>query len=168
MINVLIVVIIALVAALGVQTWRVNESHKFAELLQVEKQSMNELHAMTTRQEIAKQSQIETVWKESYAEQVTRLTAEATAANARAIRLSSVADRLRNHIYSLATPSGSDPSQDPTASQGSQTASGSGLVLANLYTGADREAIELAQAFDAAYSAGSACERLHDTVSTGH
>lgn len=165
MINTLMVIVITLVVVLGVQTWRVSESQKFVELLQVEKRSMNEIHTIATKQEVDKQIVIETKWKETYATQVSRLASEAAAARVRSAELGVVADKLRQHIFTLAAASDREASFYSGTSEGSSSASGSGLVLANLYSGVDREAIELAQAFDAAYAAGQACELLHDTVS---
>lgn len=54
---------------------------------------------------------------------------------------------------------------EPAASDGSSTAAGPGLVLADVYRSTDEAAVELARAFDGARSAGLACERAYEVVS---
>jgi hypothetical protein len=77
----------------------------------------------------------------------------------RAAAADDVARRLRDHVTRLAaacTGSAPDSTGAPT--------SGPGLVLSNLYRGADTEAHELAASFDAARRAGLACERAYDAL----
>jgi hypothetical protein len=84
-----------------------------------------------------------------------RKTAEARAAAAAGLR--GVAGRVRDEIARQAA-------RDPAAAPGSPPASDAGLVLADLYRGVDAEAVELAEALDAARSAGRACERSYDSL----
>ncbi len=84
---------------------------------------------------------------------------------ARAAASRRVADQLREHITRLAASA--DRGRDgPAAAPGGPPATGPGLVLANLYRGADDEAHELAQAFDLSRRAGLVCERLYDSLSS--
>ena len=66
-------------------------------------------------------------------------------------RLAAYADRTR---------------RDPAPATGSAPATGPGMVLANLYRGADEEARELAASYDAARRAGITCERVYDSLTT--
>lgn len=75
-----------------------------------------------------------------------------------------VADQLREHVARLAASADQGRSDSPAA-PGSSTAAGPGLVLADLYRGADGEAHELAAAFDYSHRAGLLCERLYDSLS---
>ena len=83
----------------------------------------------------------------------------------RAAGLAASADKLRAHIARLATAADQGCGHPPAAA-GSASAAGAGLVLADLYRGADDEAQELARTFDAARRAGLACERIHDALTT--
>ena len=73
--------------------------------------------------------------------------------------------QLREHITRLAAAADQGRGHPPAAA-GSAPAAGAGLVLADLYRGADDEAQELARSFDAARRAGLACERIHDALTT--
>lgn len=53
---------------------------------------------------------------------------------------------------------------DPSPADGGAPAAGPGLVLADLFGGADEAAGELAAALDAARTAGLACERSYDAL----
>ena len=85
----------------------------------------------------------------------------------RAAGLAANADRLRDHITRLATAADQGCGHPSTAAGGAPAA-GPGLVLADLYRGADDEAQELARSFDAARRAGLACERIHDSLTAGN
>jgi len=89
--------------------------------------------------------------------------AQAAAQAARAADLRAVAGRLRQHVVALATAA-SPADGSAAAADGSPPAAGAGLVLAELYRGADEEAVELALAFDAARGAGLACERVYGAL----
>ena len=89
---------------------------------------------------------------------------EVTAQAARAADLRTVAERLRQHIAALAAAGAAAPDGPAAAADGSHAAAGPGLVLAQLYAGADEEAVELAAAFDAARRAGLACQRIYAAV----
>lgn len=89
-----------------------------------------------------------------------RVTQDAQQDARRAADLHVTAERLRQHIVRLARATAADRPATP----GSAPAAAPGLVLAQLYRGADEEAIELAQAFDQAHRAGLACERIHDAL----
>lgn len=71
--------------------------------------------------------------------------------------------RLLDHVARLAAYADQGCSNPPAAA-GSAPAAGPGMVLADLYRGADSEASELAAAFDGARRAGLACERVYDAV----
>jgi uncharacterized protein YlxW (UPF0749 family) len=114
--------------------------------------STEEQRAEEQRRQAAKDKEVRD------AQEQARLDAARAAASRRA------ADQLREHVARLATRadqacSGSD------AAPGGPPAAGPGLVLADLYRGADDEAHELAQAFDLARRAGLVCERLYDSLS---
>lgn len=74
------------------------------------------------------------------------------------------ADQLREHVARLAASADQGRGDSPAA-PGSTTTTGPGLVLADLYRGADDEAHELAAAFDYSLRAGLICERLYDSLS---
>jgi hypothetical protein len=80
---------------------------------------------------------------------------------ARSADLERAAGQLRDHIARIVA---GEASSDSTIADGSAPTTGAGLVLADLYRGVDREAIELAQAFDHARSRGLACEQAYDSL----
>lgn len=85
-----------------------------------------------------------------------------------AAELRSTAQRLRDHIPLLAAAAASagQAAGDPATAGGSSPAAGAGLVLADLYASTDREAEELAVAFDSARARGLACERTYDSLTS--
>ena len=89
--------------------------------------------------------------------------ARETSLRARGTELDRVAGRLRDHVGRLAARTGAPGTDTPVAAPGEAVA-GPGMVLADLYGGADREAVELAQAFDAARGRGLTCEASYDAV----
>lgn len=97
--------------------------------------------------------------------EIARVQADAQNDAARAAAYRRTAGQLRDHVARLAA-SADEGRGDTGATAGSPPAAGPGLVLANLYRGADDEAFELAQAFDRSRRAGLACERIHDGLST--
>ena len=77
-----------------------------------------------------------------------------------------VARKLRAHIALLVmpAPSGGAPARDPAAAPAGTPAAGPGLMLAQLFRGADDRASELARWADQAHAAGIACERAYDAL----
>lgn len=101
--------------------------------------------------------EVESLRRAAVAKELDRAHAE-TAAQARAAAdLRVTADRLRRHIVALVT-------EDRTVASGGTAATGPGLVLTQLYAGADGEAVELAIALDASRAAGLICERVYDSL----
>lgn len=101
---------------------------------------------------------------------MTRIEHDETERTARLERdaagLRTVAGQLRDHVTRLAAaaPGAGEAAGDPAAAPGGPPAAGAGLVLAELYRGADLEAIELAEAVDRARGAGLACERAYGAL----
>lgn len=82
---------------------------------------------------------------------------------ARAAGLAAANRRLLDHVARLAAYA-DRPRSDPPAAVSSAPAAGPGMVLAQLYRGADAEATELAASYDAARRAGLTCERVYESL----
>jgi len=87
-----------------------------------------------------------------------RKIADAGAADADA-----AGQRLRDEVSKLAATV-SCPSTDTAAVARGETATRAAMVLSDLLTRADKQAGELAKAYDAARSAGRQCEREYDAL----
>lgn len=86
---------------------------------------------------------------------------QAAAARRTVADLRAESDQLRQHVFRLAAATAA-PGEPATATAGSAPAAGPGLVLANLWGGAEGEAIELGPALDEARARGLRCERAYD------
>lgn len=73
------------------------------------------------------------------------------------------ADRLRQHVATLAASCGA-AAGDPAPAAGSASAAGAGLVLADLFSRADERAGQLAEYADQARIAGQSCERAYESL----
>jgi hypothetical protein len=71
---------------------------------------------------------------------------------------------LRDAFRAAATADHRSAASDPTAPGISPTATSTGLVLTDVFGGADDTAGELAKALDAAYIAGTECARDYDAM----
>lgn len=88
---------------------------------------------------------------------------EAPAVAHAAADLRSARERVQQRADQLAAASAAAcPASQPAS--GSEATPAPGLVLADLYRGADAEAVELAGAFDEARRRGLRCERVYDDV----
>lgn len=83
-------------------------------------------------------------------------------AQADAARAAAAAGKLRAHVAALAASCGAAP--HTPAAAGSAPATGTGLLLADLFGRIDDRAGQLAQYADAAREAGRACERAYEAL----
>lgn len=98
-------------------------------------------------------------------QEVQRVAALSRARDAADRRVSdATGERVR--AAARAAAAGASPA-DPSPADGGAPAAGPGLVLADLFGGADEAAGELAAALDAARTAGLACERAYDALTAG-
>jgi ABC-type transport system involved in cytochrome bd biosynthesis fused ATPase/permease subunit len=164
MIQAAAIVLIVLLVAVGIQSWRAHQAEERIQTLQEERAAIRAIHAQAQAQAIAEQRRIEQERHAAYEAEIEQARKDAEAAKSHANHLERVAGRLRDHIVYLATSSAAGP--DPALASSSPPATSPAMVCADMYAGADREAVELAQAFDRAYAAGRVCERLHDTLRT--
>lgn len=111
------------------------------------------------------QREIENTRRAAAQKEVDHARTDAALDARRATDLRAANGRLLEHVARLAAYADS-PRGDTPAAAGSAPATGPGLVLANLYRGADEEARELAASFDAARRAGLTCERVYESLST--
>ena len=94
----------------------------------------------------------------------------ADAAQARLDRVQADADRARRTAAGLRSAAAAAAARcnptpgNPATPAASAAAAGPGLVLADVLSRADDRAGGLAEAFDRAYAAGLACERIHDAL----
>jgi hypothetical protein len=109
------------------------------------------------------QRQIETRRLQAAAKEVEDARTDAALDSKRATDLAAANRGLLDHVARLAAYA-DRPRGDPTAAAGSAPATGPGLVLAQLYRGADQEARDLAASYDAARRAGITCERVYDSL----
>jgi hypothetical protein len=159
----LIAAIALLILALGAQTWRLSSSQ--SELAQAVAQHAQERaqQAQAALAQAQEHRQVEQERQRAQEATINVARTENARLAGRVAELDSAAGRLRQHVVALATRS--DPaSGDSPPTSGSQAAAGTGLVLAELYAGVDREAVELAEALDRARIAGLACERSYDAL----
>jgi hypothetical protein len=164
MIQAFIVVLSLAVLVIGVQAYLVNQAEERIQVLHAERAASKVIHAQATELAIKEQKAIEAKRRELYEQEITKVRIQAENAKRESDKLNAVADSLRQHIIYLATTSHSGTSEDTSASSGSQATSFTPLVLAKLYGGVDLEAIELAQALDASYRAGKACEVIYESL----
>ncbi len=97
--------------------------------------------------------------------EVARVQADSESDAARAAAYRRTAGQLRDHVARLAARA-DEGGGDTCVAPGGTPAAGPGLVLAELYRGADDEAFELAEALDRSRRAGLACERIHDGLTS--
>jgi len=117
-----------------------------------------------SRESSEKQRRIENERREALAKEVEDARTDAAKDARRAVDLGGANQRLLDHVARLAAVA-DRRSSDPAPAAGSASAAGPGMVLAELYRGANAEAQELATAFDASRRAGLTCERVYDSLS---
>lgn len=133
-------------AAAGLQSWRLASLRD--EVAQAERNRAEALRLA----ELAAQRRVEGIARETNT-RLARARADADGARAEL-------DRLR-----LAA---ADTAATASPATAGEAATGPGLVLADVLSGAAGRAVELAAALDAARTAGTACERSFDALTPNH
>lgn len=158
-----IIVASLLLAALGVQTWRLaalgdafdRERLSWAQArAAAESARSTELLAARTEETRRRAAQQEVI----HATEDALAKARSDAAAARG-----AAQRLRDYAAQLAAAA-STAASDTAAAEGGAPAAGPGLVLLDLFRRVDDTAGELASALDESRARGIACERAYDSL----
>lgn len=149
--------------------WKLRDLSADAELSKAQAacQARESAWERAARESEAKQRQIETERRAAADKEVSDARTDAAMDAKRAADLGAANRRLLDHVARLATYA-DRPRADPPAASGSAPAAGPGLVLAQLYRGADEEARELAASYDAARRAGLTCERVYTSLIVNH
>lgn len=160
----LIVAAVALAAAFG-SGWKVRDWAADTAAAKVEARHADQVAdaERAARASTDAQREIESLRRKAVDKEIDHVRQDAAIDARRAAGLRTAADRLREHVTRLAA-SADQTCGDPAAAPGGPAAAGPGMVLADLYRGADGEAGELAEAFDRARRAGLTCQRIYDSL----
>ena len=164
----------ALVGCIVVQRAEIAEAHSATDKVRVELAAEKTGRAQdrtawadASRQSSEVEREKETLRRQARDRNIEETRTQLARQTAAAADLRTESGRLRNDFDTLVAAATTCPGQgsgDPTVATRSPTATGAGLVLADLYRSADSEAEELALAFDGARTRGLSCERQYDSL----
>lgn len=163
----------ALAAVIGVQRMQIAEARSDTDKVRVELATERTGRAQDrtawadgSRAATEKERELETERRKARDRNIDETRTELARQAGAAAALRAERGQLRDDIDRLAAAAScpGEGGRDPTAAGGGAPAVGAGLVLAELYRGADAEAEELAIAFDGARARGLSCERSYDSL----
>jgi hypothetical protein len=133
--------------------WQANAYGKqIADIRTAQAEALATAQAQARAEEQRRQIEIEGIRRDAQ-DHIAQAAADAAAADAHAVGLQQLADKLARR-----------PASCPSAAAGSETADPARLLLADLFRRADEIAGDMAAYADGARIAGEACERAADSV----